>query len=191
MPRRRVRRPSLDAAAARRSPPPSPRPKAAVSCYKTTTGCACRPPNRPRRRPGLWWFKTATGGCFEEGRLSGSTCRLPTTIMRSRIPSGGRDTWRRHHLLAIQFGERTTRRNEALFKASTMSGVNSVPDAQPAQSSGDNAAIDPVPIADHVARSPIPGKCLRYLTCHPFRRWFCCDADPGEFSRSSRTTTKA
>jgi hypothetical protein len=28
----------------------------------------------------------------------------------------------------------------------------------------------------------IPRKCLRYLTCNPFRRWMCCDVDPDEVS---------
>jgi predicted ATPase len=37
-----------------------------------------------------------------------------------------------------------------------------------AQSAGDDAAIDPVAIADEVVRSLIPGKCLPYLTCNPF-----------------------
>src|ERR1700674_1688867 len=36
-----------------------------------------------------------------------------------------------------------------------------VPDAHGAQSARDDAAIDPIPIADEVARSLIPGKCLR------------------------------
>jgi hypothetical protein len=40
-----------------------------------------------------------------------------------------------------------------------------VPDAHGAQSARDDAAIDPVAIADKVVRSLIPGKCLRYLTC--------------------------
>src|SRR5664280_3075100 len=42
-----------------------------------------------------------------------------------------------------------------------------VPDAHGAQSARDDAAIDPVAIADEVVRSLIPGKCLRYLTCNP------------------------
>src|ERR1700682_796954 len=46
-----------------------------------------------------------------------------------------------------------------------------VPDAHGAQSACDDAAIDPVPIADEVARSLLPGKRLRYLTCNPFRPW--------------------
>ena len=51
-----------------------------------------------------------------------------------------------------------------------------------AQSARDDAAIDPVAIADEVARSLIPGKCLRYLTCNPFGRGICCDVDPDEVS---------
>src|SRR5260370_2264578 len=58
----------------------------------------------------------------------------------------------------------------------------SVPDAHGAQSAGDDAAIDPIPVMDEVARSLIPGKCLRYLTCNPFGRRICCDVDPDEIS---------
>src|ERR1700676_4546357 len=57
-----------------------------------------------------------------------------------------------------------------------------VPDAHGAQSARDDAAIDPVAIADEVVRSLIPGKCLRYLTCNPFGRGICCDVDPDEIS---------
>src|SRR3981189_429039 len=54
----------------------------------------------------------------------------------------------------------------------------SVPDAHGAQSACDDAAIDPVPIADEVTRRFIPRKCLRYLTCNPFCGRICCDDDP-------------
>src|SRR3984893_8974781 len=64
-----------------------------------------------------------------------------------------------------------------------------VPDAHGAQSACDNAAIDPVAIADEVVRSLIPGKCLRYLTCNPFGRGICCDVQTRSL-RSSRTMTK-
>src|SRR3984957_15451753 len=57
-----------------------------------------------------------------------------------------------------------------------------VPDAHSAQSARDDAAIDPVAIADEVARSFIPGKCLRYLTSNPFGCRICCDVDPDEVS---------
>src|SRR3984893_10529833 len=57
-----------------------------------------------------------------------------------------------------------------------------VPDAHGAQSACDDAAIDPVAIADEVVRSLIPGKCFRYLTCNPFGRGICCDVDPDEVS---------
>jgi hypothetical protein len=57
-----------------------------------------------------------------------------------------------------------------------------VPDAHGAQSARDDAAIDPVAIADEVVRSLIPGKCLRYLTCNPFGRGICCDVVPDEVS---------
>src|SRR6202795_3863583 len=57
-----------------------------------------------------------------------------------------------------------------------------VPDAHGAQSARDDAAIDPVAIADEVVRSLIPGKCLGYLTGNPFGRLMCCDVDPDEVS---------
>src|ERR1700686_2030890 len=57
-----------------------------------------------------------------------------------------------------------------------------VSDAHGAQSERDDAAIDPVPIADEVVRSLIPRKCLRYLTCNPFCRRIFCDVDPDEVS---------
>src|ERR1700694_1054391 len=57
-----------------------------------------------------------------------------------------------------------------------------VPNTHGAQSARDDAAIDPVVIADEVVWCLIPGKCLRYLTCNPFRRRICCDVDPDEVS---------
>src|ERR1700710_1319486 len=57
-----------------------------------------------------------------------------------------------------------------------------VPNAHGAQSARDDAAIDPVAIADEVVRSLIPWKGLRYLTCNPFGRGICCDVDPDEVS---------
>ena len=57
-----------------------------------------------------------------------------------------------------------------------------VPDAHGAQSARDDAAIDPVAIADEVVRNLIPGKCFRYLTCNPFGRGICCDVDPDDVS---------
>jgi hypothetical protein len=57
-----------------------------------------------------------------------------------------------------------------------------VPDARGAQSARDDAAIDPVAIADHVVRGLIPGKCLRDLTCNPFSRGICCNVNPDEVS---------
>src|SRR6202171_2313239 len=56
------------------------------------------------------------------------------------------------------------------------------PDAHGAKSACDNAPIDPIPIADEVVRSLIPGKGLRYLTCQPFCRRICCDVGPDELS---------
>src|ERR1700676_1832035 len=63
-----------------------------------------------------------------------------------------------------------------------------VPDAHGAQSARDDAAIDPVAIADEVVRSLIPRKCFRYLTCNPFGRRVCRDVVRS--LRSSRTMTK-
>src|SRR6266481_7695630 len=57
-----------------------------------------------------------------------------------------------------------------------------VPDAHGAQSACDDAAIDPIPIADEVTRSFIPRKRLRYLTCNPFCGRICCDVDPDQVS---------
>jgi hypothetical protein len=57
-----------------------------------------------------------------------------------------------------------------------------IPDAHGAQSARDDAAIDPVAIADEVVWSLIPWKCFRYLTCNPFGRGICCDVDPDEVS---------
>src|SRR6202051_2868835 len=57
-----------------------------------------------------------------------------------------------------------------------------VPDAHGTRSARDAAAIDPVAIADQVARGLIPRKCLRDLTCNPFGRRMCCDVDPDEVS---------
>jgi len=58
-----------------------------------------------------------------------------------------------------------------------------VPDAHGAQSARNDAAIDPVAIADEVVRSLIPGKCLRYLACNPFGRPdLFVDVDPDEVS---------
>ena len=57
-----------------------------------------------------------------------------------------------------------------------------VPDAHGAQSARDDAAIDPVAIADQVARGLIPRECLRYLMCYPFGRRICCDVGSDEVS---------
>ena len=57
-----------------------------------------------------------------------------------------------------------------------------VPDAHGAKSACDNAPIDPIPIADEVVRSLIPGKGFCYLTCNPFCRRICSDVGPHELS---------
>ncbi len=53
-----------------------------------------------------------------------------------------------------------------------------VPDAHSAQSASNDAAIDPIPIADEVARRLIPRKSLGDLTRNPFGRRICSDVDP-------------
>src|SRR5713101_5306849 len=57
-----------------------------------------------------------------------------------------------------------------------------VPDAHGAKSACDNAPIDPIPIADEVVRSLIPGKGLCYLTGNPFCRRICSDVGPDALS---------
>jgi hypothetical protein len=57
-----------------------------------------------------------------------------------------------------------------------------VPDAHGAQSTGDDRAIDLIPIADQVVRSLIPRKGLGDLTRNPFGRWICRGVDPDELS---------
>jgi hypothetical protein len=52
-----------------------------------------------------------------------------------------------------------------------------IADAHGAQSACDDATIDPVAIADHVARRFIPRKCFCDLACNPFGRRSCCDVD--------------
>src|SRR5258708_12926659 len=62
-----------------------------------------------------------------------------------------------------------------------------VPDAHGAQSARDDAAIDPVAIADEVVRNLIPRKRLRYLTCNRF----AVTLIQMRSLRSNRTMTKA
>jgi len=57
-----------------------------------------------------------------------------------------------------------------------------IPDAHGAQSACDDAAVDPVAIADHVARHFVPRECFCDLACNPFCRRSCCDVDPDEIS---------
>src|ERR1700737_5436694 len=57
-----------------------------------------------------------------------------------------------------------------------------VPDTHGAQWAPDDAAIDPVAIADEVGRSLLPGKSLGQLACNPFCCRVCCDVDPDELS---------
>src|ERR1700754_5362093 len=57
-----------------------------------------------------------------------------------------------------------------------------VPNAHGAQPAGDDAAVDPIAVPDHITRGLVPRKCFRYLTCNPFGRRICCDVDPDEVS---------
>src|ERR1700730_5183503 len=57
-----------------------------------------------------------------------------------------------------------------------------IPDAHGAQSARDDAAIDAVPVADHVAQSFIPRECFCDLARNPFRGRMRCDADPDQLS---------
>src|SRR3981081_1513704 len=53
-----------------------------------------------------------------------------------------------------------------------------VPDAHGAQPACDDGTIEPVPIADEVARSFIPRKGFRYFTFTPYRVRLCWALDP-------------
>ena len=57
-----------------------------------------------------------------------------------------------------------------------------VPDAHGTQSACDGHTVDAIPVPDHVARSLVPGECLRDLTRNPFCRGIRCDVDPDELS---------
>jgi hypothetical protein len=57
-----------------------------------------------------------------------------------------------------------------------------VPDAHGTQSACDDRTVDAIPVPDHVARSFVPGECLRYLTRDPFGGRMCCDVDPDKIS---------
>src|SRR5207302_1073655 len=57
-----------------------------------------------------------------------------------------------------------------------------VPNAHGSQSAGDDGAIDPIAITDHVTRSSIPRKSLGDLACDPLRRRVGCYVDPDEVS---------
>jgi hypothetical protein len=66
-----------------------------------------------------------------------------------------------------------------------------VPDAHGAQSARDDAAIDPVAIADEVAGGFNPRECFRDLARNPFRGRMWCDPLIQTSSlRSSRMMTK-
>jgi hypothetical protein len=67
-----------------------------------------------------------------------------------------------------------TDRGSHYFHTATAGGAV----AHGAKSAGDDAAIDPIAVADEVARSLIPRKCLRYLTRDPFGRGIFGDVDP-------------
>src|ERR1700757_100305 len=57
-----------------------------------------------------------------------------------------------------------------------------ISDAHGAKSACDNGAVDPIAVSDHIARSPIAGKCLGDLACNALRCRVGCDVDPYEIS---------
>src|SRR3979409_2228253 len=57
-----------------------------------------------------------------------------------------------------------------------------VPNAHGAQPACDDRTIDPIPVADHIARSFIPRECFCDLARNPFRGRMWCDVDPAEVS---------
>src|SRR5260221_4742058 len=57
-----------------------------------------------------------------------------------------------------------------------------ISDAHGAKSPGDNVAVDPIAVPDHITRSPIPRKCLGDLACNPLRCRVGRDVDPDEIS---------
>src|ERR1700693_5453397 len=65
-----------------------------------------------------------------------------------------------------------------------------ISDAHGAQSTCDDGAINAIPVSDHVARSPVPRKCLRYLACNPFCRGIPCDVDPDQISAVKSDVSK-
>jgi hypothetical protein len=59
------------------------------------------------------------------------------------------------------------------------------------QSACDDRTVDAITVPDHVARSLVPGECLRDLTRNPFCRGICSDVIQMSSLRRSRTMTKA
>jgi hypothetical protein len=53
-----------------------------------------------------------------------------------------------------------------------------ISDAHGAKSACDDPTVDAITVPDHVARTLVPGECLRYLTRGPFGGGICCDVDP-------------
>jgi hypothetical protein len=53
-----------------------------------------------------------------------------------------------------------------------------------AQSARDDRTVDPIVVSDHVARSLVPGECLRDLSRDPIGGRICCDIDPDNSSMS-------
>src|SRR6266704_3831418 len=57
-----------------------------------------------------------------------------------------------------------------------------VADAHGTQSACDDRTVDAITVPDHVARSLVPGKCLRDLSRDPIGGRICCDIGPDEIS---------
>src|SRR4029077_3815527 len=65
-----------------------------------------------------------------------------------------------------------------------------VSNAHGSQSAGDDGAIDPIAITDHVPRSTCPRKTLVDLACDPLRRRLVVTLIQTSSRRSSRAITK-
>src|ERR1700757_3961002 len=66
-----------------------------------------------------------------------------------------------------------------------------VPDAHGTQSACDDRTVDAITVPDHVARSLVPGECLRDLSRDPIGGWICMTLIQTRSLRPSRTMTKA
>src|SRR5215831_5106498 len=82
--------------------------------------------------------------------------------------------------MIAEFGADGPRRNRRYDPSTRDESIRSA--ARQIHSASDDVAINAIAVSDHVARSPVPRKCLRDLTCNPFRRRSLCDVDPHQLS---------